>query len=301
MSSSIDPQPDAGTVPHCYRHRDRETYISCQRCARPICPDCMTQASVGFHCPECVKEWAAQAPKARTAYGGRLNDGSSVVTISLIVINVVFFIIARATVGVQGPGDFVWTMAMIPDANFPRLGIEGVAQGSYWQLITSTFLHTQLLHIAFNMFGLWIFGSFLEGQLGRVRYLALYLLTGLAGSVAIYLLTAPFSLGQPLNYSLGASGSIFGLFGAALIILLKQGRDVTQLLILLALNLAITFTVPDVSWQAHLGGLAAGLLLGAGFAYAPRERRTAVHVGLLAGLFVLCLALVVLRTAQLTA
>jgi membrane associated rhomboid family serine protease len=291
----------ASTIPHCYRHPDRETYISCQRCARPICPDCMTQASVGFQCPECIRQGSASAPRPRTAFGGRLNDGSSVVTITLIAINVVFFVIANATSKGFGPGSFVLKMALIPDADSPRQGIEGVAQGSYWQLITSTFLHVQLLHIAFNMIGLWIFGTFLEAQLGRWRYLSLYLLTGLAGSVCIYLLSGPLGPGQPLNYSLGASGSIFGLFGAALVILLKQHRDVTQLLVLLVLNLAITFTVPDVSWQAHIGGLTAGLLLGAGFAYAPREHRLLVQAGSMAALFVVCLALVVLRTAQLTA
>lgn len=301
MSGFGTSQQDAGTIPHCYRHPDRETYISCQRCGRPICPDCMTQASVGFHCPDCVKAWAAQAPRARTAFGGRLNDGSSIVTLTLIGLNVAFFIIANVTGHGPGPGSFVSKMALIPDADFPRQGVEGVAQGSYWQLITSTFLHVQLLHIAMNMIGLWIFGTFLESQLGRWRYLSLYLLTGLAGSVCIYLLTPAFSPGHPINYSLGASGSIFGLFGAALLILLKQRRDVTQLLVLLALNLAITFTVPAVSWQAHVGGLGAGLLLGAGLAYAPRQNRALVHAGSMVGLFVVCLVLVVVRTAQLTA
>ncbi len=298
MSGDEARQPGTGTIPHCYRHPDRETYISCQRCGRPICPDCMTEASVGFQCPDCVRAGAALAPRSRTAFGGRLNDGSSIVTLILIAINAVFFVAANATGG--GRGNFVATMALIPDADFPRQGIEGVAQGSYWQLLTSTFLHVQLLHIALNMVGLWIFGTFLESQLGRWRYLSLYLLTGLAGSVCIYVLSPAFGPGQSINFSLGASGSIFGLFGAALLVLLKQRRDVTQLLVLLALNLVITFTVPDVSWQAHLGGLGAGLLLGAALVYAPRQQRTTVHAAAMVGLFVLCLALVVLRTAQLT-
>jgi membrane associated rhomboid family serine protease len=286
-------QPGAGTIPHCYRHPDRETYISCQRCSRPICPDCMTAASVGFQCPECIRAGRAQTPQARTSFGGRLTSGSPIVTLSLIAINVVFFIIANASGGERS--SFVYKMAMIPDADFPRQGIEGVAQGSYWQLITSTFLHVQILHIAMNMIGLWIFGTFLEQQLGRWRYLSLYLLTGLAGSVSVYLLTPGVSI------SLGASGSVFGLFGAALLILLRQRRDVTQLLVLLALNLAISFTVSGVSWQAHVGGLIAGLLLGAGLAYAPRQRRTLVHAAVMGALLVICVALVVVRTAQLTA
>ena len=225
----------AATIPHCYRHPERETYIACQRCGRPICPDCMRQASVGFQCPDCVRAGAAEVPVARTAFGGKVGAGSALVTIVLIALNVLFFVVANAT-----GGDFASSMGLLPDAP-PRSGLEGVAQGAYWQLLTSTFLHVQVLHIVMNMIGLWIFGSFLETALGRWRFLALYLLTGLAGSVAVYWLALPIS------FSLGASGSVFGLFGAALIVLLKQRQDVTQLVILLGLNLLITFTVPRVS------------------------------------------------------
>lgn len=295
MSGSEPTAYDAGTIPHCYRHPDRETYISCQRCGNPICPDCMHSASVGFHCPDCVRKGAATSRQVRTSFGGRITDGSSRATVVLIAINAIVFIVANATGGISG--EFTETLGLIPDASGydPRLGLEGVAQGSYWQLITSTFLHLQILHIALNMVGLWIFGTFLEHVLGRWRFVALYLLSGLAGSVSVYWLAAENS------FSLGASGSVFGLFGAALIILLKQGRDVTQLLILLALNLALTFTVSDVSWQAHLGGLAAGLLIGAAFAYAPRTHRTAVHAGVLVALTVVCVLLAAARTASLTA
>ncbi len=299
MSGSEPVARGAGTIPHCYRHPDRETYISCQRCSRPICPDCMVQASVGFQCPDCVRQGYSESRQARTSFGGRMTNGSSVVTMVLIGINALFFIIANLTGGIRG--DFVAKTALFTDINLPRIGLEGVAQGSYWQLITSTFLHLQILHIAMNMIGLWIFGAFLENQLGRWRYLALYLLTGLAGSVAIYLFTGPFTPGQPISYSLGASGSVFGLFGAALVVLLKQHRDVTQLLVLLVLNLAITFVAPNISWQAHVGGLVSGLLLGAGFAYAPRQRRQSLHVAMVAGLAVFCVAVTVARTAVLTA
>jgi membrane associated rhomboid family serine protease len=299
MSDQGVPTPDAGTIPRCYRHPDRETYISCQRCGKPICPDCMRQASVGFQCPDCVREGNAQLRQARTAFGGRISDGSSIITIGLVAINVVFFIIANATG--RGNGEFLKKMALFADIDLPQFGYQGVAQGAYWQLITSTFLHTEILHLAMNMIGLWIFGSFLEAQLGRWRYLALYLLTGLAGSVGIYLLTDPFTPDQGLSYALGASGSVFGLFGAALVILLKQHRDVTQLVVLLGLNLAITFTVPDIAWQAHVGGLIAGLLLGTGFAYAPRQQRNVIHGALVVGIAVICIALTVMRTVALTA
>ncbi|MGI8434215.1 MAG: rhomboid family intramembrane serine protease [Nocardioidaceae bacterium] len=291
--TDTDPRgASAGTIPHCYRHTDRETYISCQRCGRPICPDCMQQASVGFQCPECVKAGQATTRQARTPFGGSLNGGSAILTMVLIGLNAAFFLVANATGGTSG--GFVKTMILIPDVDAPRLGLEGVAQGSYWQLISSTFLHVQVLHIVLNMVGLWIFGSFLEAQLGRWRFLALYLLTGLAGSVCVYWLAPEYSL------SLGASGSVFGLFGAALLVLLRQHRDVSQLLVLLALNLALTFTVRGISWQAHLGGLAAGLGLGAAFVYAPRQQRTAVHATAVGGLLVVCVALVAARTAILT-
>jgi membrane associated rhomboid family serine protease len=284
----------AGTIPHCYRHPDRETYIACQRCGRPICPDCMRQAAVGFQCPDCVRSGAASARTPRTSFGGKATASSSAVTLGLIGANIAVFLIAHATGGMTGT--FTESMGLLPDSTpyAPSLGLQGVAQGSYWELITSTFLHLQVLHIAMNMIGLWIFGSFLESALGRWRYLALYLLTGLVGSVAVYWLAPPAS------FSLGASGSIFGLFAAALVVLLRQHRDVSQLLLLLVLNLVITFTVPDVSWQAHVGGLLSGLGLGVAFAYAPRGSRTMVQVAAMTALLAGCVVLVVLRTAALT-
>lgn len=293
MSSVDQPVPAAETVPHCYRHPDRETYISCQRCARPICPDCMRDASVGFHCPECVRAAAAQTRDVRTSFGGRVAARSAVVTLVLIGLNVVAFLIANATDRIQG--QFSRELILIPDGSVYRQPIDGVAQGSYWQLLSSTFLHFDLIHVAFNLYGLWLFGSYLESQLGRWRYLSLYLLAGLAGSVSVYWLA---DLG---SFSLGASGAIFGLFGASLFVLLKQRRDVSQLLLLLGLNLGITFLVPNVSWQAHLGGLAAGMAMGAAFAYAPRSQRHIIHVAVVVVIAAACVALVALRTAALTA
>lgn len=295
--SAMSPPPDAGTstTPHCYRHPDRETYISCQRCGRPICPDCMNQASVGFQCPECLRQGHSQTRVARTSFGGRVGTGSPVLTITLMAINVAVFLVLHATNGLHGA--IGKRLVEIPSSEgyAPVLNLEGVAQGSYWQLVTSTFAHYDILHIAMNMIGLWIFGSFLEYELGRGRFLALYLVTGVVGSVAVYLLA------DPQVVALGASGSVFGLFAAAFVVMLRQHRDVTQLVVLLVLNLFISFTVANIAWQAHIGGMLAGFAIGAAYAYAPRQQRTAAHGAVLAGIMVVCVVAVVLRTAALTA
>ncbi len=291
--SAVSQPPGVGVPPYCYRHPDRETYIACQRCGRPICPDCMLTASVGFQCPECVKQGRAQTRTARTAFGGAVGARRPVLTITLIVINVAVFLLANVTGGING--DVGRRIIELPSSAGYSPAFEGIAQGAYWQLITSTFTHFEILHIAMNMLGLWIFGSFLEFELGRWRFLALYLVTGLVGSVAIYV------IGNPSVPALGASGSVFGLFGAAFVVLLRQHRDVTQLVVLLVLNLVISFTVPNIAWQAHVGGLITGVVMGATFAYAPREQRTAVHVGALTAIMAVSVVAVVLRTAALTA
>lgn len=298
MSEPYPPQgtgPDTGMAPHCYRHVHRETYVSCQRCGRPICPDCMRQASVGFHCPECVREAQATVPRARTRFGGRSAGPTPVVTISLVAINVAVFILIYATNGLNGT--IGKRLVEIPSSAVydPRANFEGIAQGAYWQLITSTFAHTEILHIAMNMFALWIFGVLLERVLGRWRFLVLYLVSGFVGSVAVYLLAAPYGA------SLGASGAVFGLFAAAFVVLLKAHQNVNQLLILLVVNLVISFTVPNIAWQAHIGGLLTGAAIGAAYAYAPRSQRTLIHIGLPLALLAVGIVAVILRTASLTA
>ncbi|GAA4124285.1 rhomboid family intramembrane serine protease [Nocardioides fonticola] len=289
------PVPEIG-VPTCYRHPDRETYISCQRCGRPICPDCMTEAAVGFQCPSCVAEGRRTQREARTPYGGRIAGNRAVVTLTLIGLNLAVYVLIFAT---GGDGSSLINVlaeharGLCTAANggyFPNVGSQalcergvggtwtpGVSDGAYWQLLTSQFAHVQPLHLGFNMLALYVLGPQLEAVLGRGRFLALYLLSGFAGSAAVYW------LGSEVRPTLGASGAIFGLMAALLIIARRVGADYQQILMWIGLNFLITLVGSSyISWQAHLGGFLGGLVVSAILAYAPRERRTAVQAG---GLF----------------
>jgi membrane associated rhomboid family serine protease len=173
--------------------------------------------------------------------------------------------------------------------------LPGVSDGAWWQLLSSAFLHVEIWHIAGNMLAVYVLGPQLELILGRARFLALYLVSGLAGSVAAFWLSAPMGL------TLGASGAVYGLFGALLVLTLKLRADPRPMLALVAVNLVITFAVPNISWQGHLGGLLGGVAVAAVVVFAPRRVRGTVQAGGLAALTVLLLALVVWRTVVLTA
>ena len=266
---------------HCYRHPDREAYIACQRCERMICPDCMRDASVGFHCPSCVSEGAKSVRTPRTMAGGAISAYDRLVSKILIGLNVVAYIAQLATEDKAG-------------SVFQRGAMQSyaVADGDYWRLLTAAFLHASLLHIAFNMYALYLFGPFAEKALGTVRFIAAYVTAAIASSVFVYWLE------KPEVATIGASGAVFGLFGLVLVLLLKAKQDVRTLLVLLAINAVISLQ-GNISWQGHLGGFVAGCLLGAAFAYAPRDRRRAVQVAVFAVLWVAMVVAVVIRTGQL--
>lgn len=308
--------PAATGVPTCYRHPDRETWIRCQRCDRPICPDCMRDAAVGFHCPQCVQEANRSSRQNRAVYGGERSADPRLTAYVLIAINAVVWLGVLAT-GWKN-SDLIARLALVPkgtceslssDGYYPTalgerlctLGtqgdghwVPGVADGAVWQLITSQFLHVEVWHIAGNMLALWMLGPQLENVLGRARFLALYLLSGLAGSVAVLWLSG---VGQ---LTLGASGAIYGLFGAYAVIAHKVRADLRSIATLLAVNLFITFAIPNISWQGHLGGIAGGALVAAVLAYAPRARRTQVQALGLGGFLLVLVALVALRVAALS-
>jgi membrane associated rhomboid family serine protease len=264
----------------CYRHPDQETRVHCTRCGRPICPDCMTPAPVGHHCPSCVAEARRAAPALRP----RLPRPRSATT-ALLALNIGVFgldLILRLL------GDRISLLEL--GAMIPGL----VAQGEWWRLITATFLHVGVLHLALNAFGLFIFGSLVEGALGTIRFLALYLVTGFAASAV------SFAFGAPGVAAVGASGAVFGLLGAWLAYNLRRRSlslaraNIQWALMLVGLNLAFGLAVPGIDNLAHIGGLVAGVL--AGFTAEGVGRRAIRSVTSAVGF-----TLIVLAAAALTA
>ncbi len=278
----------------CYRHPDRETGIRCTRCERPICPACMVSASVGFQCPECVAQADhrhTQAP--RTVAGGRASAGDPfLITKLLIAVNIAVFVLELIM------GDrLVRDLGLYAVCAPPRFGhiCGGAADGQWYRVLTSAFLHdrTNYAHIGFNMLSLWWIGAPLEQRLGRARYSALYFVSALGASAAVLLIT-------PDTLTLGASGAIFGLFGATAVYVRRLRYDMRPILILLGLNILFSFTWANVSWQAHIGGLIAGTVVAIGMLYAPRERRDLVQWGTAAAVLAVSLILIVIAVAQVT-
>lgn len=260
MSYGQSTPNQSGQAPVCPRHPDRISYVTCQRCSRPACPDCQVTAAVGTQCVDCVREANKQLPTTRTVFGGKATDGRPLVTYVLIAINVVVF-------GLQ----------MLLPGFSTHVVYAGLYTSPYlepepWRMLTSTFAHSTSFigHIAFNMYALFICGRVLEPMLGRLRFLALYLAAGLGGSVAVLLIA------DPRVPVLGASGAVFGLFAAMFVLLRARGVQTMQIVVLIAINLAIGFVFPGIAWEAHVGGLVVGAAAAAVMAYAPKGRQRGV-------------------------
>jgi len=294
---SDQPGDAAPEIPTCYRHPGRETYVSCVRCGRPACPDCMRAASVGQQCAECVNEGARSTRPARTAFGGRPVAGA-VVTWTLVAINVAVFVGTWVRPGI------VNDLEMLGYASFSAGGpAHGVAAGEWYRLITSAFLAPAtgltgglgIWDIVFNMWALIFVGPALEHLLGRIRFIAVYLLSAVGGSVMYYYLAAPNAA------AVGASGAIFGLFGAWFIAQRRLRLDTRGIATLIAINLALSFFLHNIiAWQDHIGGLLTGALLTAAYAYAPRKNRTAWQVLATVLVMVLIAVAIMVRNGQLT-
>jgi membrane associated rhomboid family serine protease len=235
----------------------------------------MRSAAVGHQCVECVNEGARSIRQATTAFGAR-EVKRPLVTYVLVAINVALFVVQMAVPEFEKQF-FLWP--------------NGVAHyDQFYRLLTSGFLHAGITHVAFNMVALYFTGPALEQALGHARFLALYVLSLLGGSVLVYLLTP---VGTP---TLGASGAIFGLFGASFVLARKLQFDMRGIVGLIVINLVITFVAPGISWQGHIGGLLTGAAVAAVFAYAPRTNRTLIQVGCSVAILAVFAALIWWRT-----
>jgi membrane associated rhomboid family serine protease len=255
----------------------------------------MNSAAVGFQCPSCIKEGARTTRTGRLPYGGMHSANPALTSIGLIVVNLAVWVAIRAN------DTLIDKLALLPRSTVfgnqdgTTTVVEGVSGGAWWQLGTSVFSHVEVLHIAFNMLALYFLGPQLELILGRARFLAIYLLSGLAGSIAVLWLS------HEHTQTLGASGAIFGLMGALLVVGLKVRANVQQLLFWIGLNVVFTVTASSyISWQGHFGGLAGGALLAALVVYAPRPRRETYQWAGFAAFAVVCVVLAAVRIAALS-
>jgi membrane associated rhomboid family serine protease len=261
MSESAPVQAE----PVCPRHPDRVAYVRCQRCGRPTCPECQRPAAVGIQCVDCVREGQKSMRAPRTQFGAKVaSDGRPVVTMTIIGLCAVIWVLQQVSPTLSAALEF-WPPA---------------ARSEPWRFLTSAFEHApgQVLHILFNMYALWILGSYLEPMLGRLRFAALYLICAIGGSVGYLWLTSPqFDVASGSYFwspVVGASGAVFGLFGALLVLNRHLGRSSGPIIGVIVINAVIGFVVPGIAWQAHLGGLLTGVAVAFIItATAPQNRR----------------------------
>jgi membrane associated rhomboid family serine protease len=276
--------PSFQPAPRCYRHPERETWVSCTRCERPICPDCLRPAAVGFQCPTCVAEGQATTRTARTAYGGRIVERTGLVTVVLAVLNIAAFVATAAT----SSGGLQHNTASRLFGELTLDPLQVAVDHEYWRLIGAAFLHIGPLHLIVNMAALAIVGPGLERVFGHWRFLSLYLLAALGGSVSVYLF-------DPRGAA-GASGAIYGLFAATVIVLRHLGLDPRAMLITIGINFAVSFA-PGISLFGHLGGFVVGGLCALALVYAPKgPNRTSLQILAMGAMLAIMVGLVLYRT-----
>ena len=277
----------------CYRHPNREAGVRCTRCDRPICPECMRPASVGFHCPDDVNLARKTVRQPRTLVGASILHAAPYVTIALIAANVAVYLVTvqQSGHGFNGPigvpiHKLFWNWQLVP--------FQVHQDHSYYRLLTAAFLHVSVLHIASNMLALAIIGPPLERLLGMWRFTAVYLLAGLGGSAAVY------AFGQTNTAEVGASGAIFGLFSACLVLHRKLGLNLQWLVGIIVINFVLTFSIQNISRLGHIGGFVVGAVAAVAIGGLPNTTaRFALHRQLVgvAAIAAAIVAVVLARTA----
>ncbi|WP_054812060.1 rhomboid family intramembrane serine protease [Nocardia arizonensis] len=290
----MNPQPPA---PTCVRHPNRPTGLACTRCGRPSCPECLRAAAVGQHCVDCLRQDQHASPAVRNAAGAPVNRAPvAYVTYALIAVNVVVFAItavqSRSVVDNYDGSTLFARWILVPGL---------VADGEWERVIGSGFLHWGPIHLALNMFALWVVGRSLEAGLGRVRFLTVYLVALLGGAAA------SMAFDEANTATVGASGAVYGLFGAITVLLIRVRQSPNQMLILIGINIFISFSLPGISLSEHLGGLVAGTLAAVGLLFLPewlRARTPEAALGIgwaaIAAIAVLDLAVIGAGVASLT-
>jgi membrane associated rhomboid family serine protease len=302
-----EPSPDGGErtsgllIETCYRHPDVVTGVHCTRCGRPICPDCMAAAPVGYQCPECVAAARQDAPRRRIRLRFLLGRPGSATT-ALLFLNIAMYLVETV---VGGAGSLFTGPSPLKLFNLGALFPPAIAQvpgfgphHQYWRLFTAMFLHAGLLHLTFNMYALYLFGYLIESAFGTRRFLAIYFVSGFLASVV------SFAFGPAVEVGVGASGAIFGLLGAWVAFNYRRRTNPMALanlrwaLTLVAINAFLALGFRGIDWRAHVGGLITGLAAGAmAEGFGPQSIRRAVRVGGLFALLALGVALAAWRVA----
>lgn len=277
----------------CYRHSDRETNVRCSNCDRPICPDCMTSTSVGMRCPECSRE---RTKVVRGPAG--LGSGAAPVTFALMGASVFGFalqILSGADAFSGQPLGSVGFDGAILGFGLTQTEFIGVAEGQWYRIVTGGFLHSGILHLGLNMFILFILGRLVEPAMGSWRFGALYFVALLGGSFGALLL-------DPNTLTVGASGAVFGLMGAAFFLARERGRQdvASQIGFYVLINMVFTFSVPNISIGGHVGGLLVGGAVILAFTAARRRggSQAAVVEAAVAGALVVALVAGCLLAAE---
>ncbi|MEV0677004.1 rhomboid family intramembrane serine protease [Actinosynnema sp. NPDC050436] len=285
MTSPAAPGDPVGAAA-CVRHPDRATGLRCARCDRPACPECLREASVGFQCVDCVSEGRKTVRRGTTMVGAEFSR-RLVVTPVLIALNALAYVVTALQAG-----SVANNAASRLFAEFVLWPV-GIWSGEWWRLVTSGFLHYGPAHLGLNMIALYVLGRDLEPAFGKVRFLAVYLVSLLGGGVAVYLFGG---VNTPVA---GASGAVYGLMGALLVAVLKLRLNPGSALGVIALNLVLSFTLPGISLLGHVGGLVVGAAVAAGLVYAPRAHRDRYQALAVVGAVVLLVVMAVVRTGQL--
>jgi len=307
ITPTIPPPP---TRERCYRHPDVETGVHCTRCGRPICPDCMIPAPVGHQCPECVAEARReyrQGPGRRVAAAKIRSTGATMVILIALGIGYVWELVVAggpgSLIGAPSTPALIDAGALVPFTGGSPEGVTGgLAGGEWWRLLTSIFLHAGLIHLALNAYALWIFGTIMEREIGRLPTLGVFLTTGVFAGAASYAFAPGFVV------AVGASGAVFGLVGAFITYnylrrhhVMAQAR-LRAALSMLLINLVIGLSIPAIDWRAHLGGVVAGLLAGLAVDPSrPEGLRQLITVLGLTAIVAAAVVLVAFRTAQVLA